>query len=93
MLRNLGNTMKIKHYLTILAVALTVQANADNYRDMEPLTLEVPEMKAELVELSETSNHLDLVAPSASPKMDDLRRHSSVPGRLGSQERQGHVPR
>ena len=34
-----------------MAVALTVQANADNYRDMEPLTLEVPEMKAELVEL------------------------------------------
>ena len=81
MLRNLGNTMKIKHYLTILAVALTVQANADNYRDMEPLTLEVPEMKAELVELSETSNHLDLVAPSASPKMDfDFFKSKTNPG-------------
>ena len=73
--------MKIKHYLTILAVALTVQANADNYRDMEPLTLEVPEMKAELVELSETSNHLDLVAPSASPKMDfDFFKSKTNPG-------------
>ena len=43
--------MKIRHYLTVLAVALTVQANADNYGDMKPLTLEVPEIKAELVEV------------------------------------------
>ena len=38
----------------MLAVALTVQANADNYRDVETLTLDVPEMKAELVNLSES---------------------------------------
>ena len=43
--------MKIRHYLTIITVALTVQANADNYGDMKPLTLEVPEIKAELVEV------------------------------------------
>ena len=45
--------MKIRHYLTIITVALTVQANADNYRDMKPLTLEVPEIKAELVEVKD----------------------------------------
>ena len=43
--------MNIRHYLTMLVVALTVQANAENYREMEPLTLEVPEMKAELANL------------------------------------------
>jgi membrane-associated phospholipid phosphatase len=32
-----------------VALALTAQANAENYRDMSPLKLEVPEMKVELV--------------------------------------------
>ena len=43
--------MNIRHFLTVLAVALTVQATAENYRDMKPLKLETPEMKAELVEV------------------------------------------
>ena len=41
--------MKIRHLLTLVALALTAQANAENYRDMSPLKLEVPEMKVELV--------------------------------------------
>ena len=43
--------MNIRHFLTVLAVALTAQATAENYRDMKPLKLETPEMKAELVEV------------------------------------------
>ena len=41
----------MKQLLLLIAVVLTCQANADNYRDMEPMKLETPEMKAELVEL------------------------------------------
>ena len=63
--------MNIRHYLTMLAVVLTVQVYADSYRDMSPLTLEKPEMKAELVELPMPSTpRLDMDSPSASPKMD-----------------------
>ena len=43
--------MNIRHFFTVLAVALTAQATAENYRDMKPLKLETPEMKAELVEV------------------------------------------
>ena len=54
-----------------MAMVLTVQANADNYRDMDPLVLEVPDMKPELVELPERSVlSLEMAAPTASPKMD-----------------------
>ena len=62
--------MNIRHFFTLVTVALTVQASADNYRDMKPLTLEVPEMKAGLTDMSETSSiHLDMAAPSASSTM------------------------
>ena len=40
------NIMKIRHLFTLVAVALTVQANAVNYGDMESLKFETPEMKA-----------------------------------------------
>ena len=40
-----------KTLLWLIAVVMTAQANAENYRDMEPLKLETPEMKAELVEV------------------------------------------
>ena len=40
--------MNIRHFFTLVTVALTVQVSADNYRDMKPLTLEKPEMKAAL---------------------------------------------
>ena len=38
--------MNIRILLITATVALTVQVNAENYRDMEPLKLEAPEMKA-----------------------------------------------
>ena len=72
----------MKQFILLVAVALTVQANADNYRDMESLTLEVPEMKAELVELPEQNfTTLDLFTPSDSPKMDfDFFKSKTNPG-------------
>ena len=74
--------MKIRHYFTLVTVALTVQANADNYRVQESLTLEVPEMKAELVKLPEQPTlNLDRVAPAASTKMDfDFFKSKTNPG-------------
>ena len=61
----------MKQLLLLIAVALTGQANAENYQDMEPLKLEVPDMKAELVRLPEQSAiSLDMAVPTASPKMD-----------------------
>ena len=69
--------MDIRHYFTIIAVALTVQANALNYRDMEFPTLEVPEMEAESYSLLEpiyapeqSTYVFNEVAPMPSPKMD-----------------------
>ncbi len=58
----------MKQYLLLIAIALTGQVNAYNYRDMEPLKLEVPEMKAELVRQPPVS--FDIVAPMPSPNMD-----------------------
>ena len=61
----------MKQFLLLIAVALTVQANADSYQDMEPLKLETPEMKVELCNLSERSTlSFDMVAPTASPTME-----------------------
>ena len=61
----------MKQLLLLMAMALTIQANADNYRDMELLVLEVPVMKPKLVELPERSAlSLEMAAPTASPKMD-----------------------
>ena len=65
------NKTIMKQYLLLIAIALTGQANAENYRDIEPLTLEVPEMKAELVRLpGQSTPTFDRVVPTASPKMD-----------------------
>ena len=74
--------MNFRHLLTLAAVALTIQVNAENYRDMEPLKLEVPEMKAELVKLPTLSNvSFERVAPTASPKMDfDFFKTKTNPG-------------
>ena len=74
--------MNFRHLLTLAAVALTIQANAENYRDMEPLKLEVPEMKAELVKLPTLSNvSFERVAPTASPKFDfDFFKTKTNPG-------------
>ena len=61
----------MKQILLLIAVVLTCQAKADNNRDMESLKLEVPEMKAELVDLPEqSSTSLDVLTPSASATME-----------------------
>ena len=72
----------MKQLVILIALVLAVQVKADNYRDMEPLTLETPEMKAELVDLPErTSILLDMAAPAASPKMDfDFFKSKTNPG-------------
>ena len=72
----------MRQFLLLIAVVLTVQAKANIYRDMEPLTLETPEMKAELVKLPEQPTlSLDRVAPTASPKMDfDFFKSKTNPG-------------
>lgn len=72
----------MKYLFLLIAVVLTTQASADNYRDVENLTLEVPEIKAEMVNLSEQrSNSLDIVAPMTSPKMDfDFFKQKTNPG-------------
>ena len=74
--------MSIRHIFTFIVVALTVQANADNYRDMEPLALDVPEMKAELVKLPEQHVlNFDKAAPEASSKIDfDFFKQKTNPG-------------
>lgn len=43
----------MKRILLLIAVGLTYLANANNYRGMEPPTLETLEIKAELVNLPE----------------------------------------
>ena len=72
----------MKQILLLLFVVLTCQAKADNYRDMKPLTLETPEMKAELVDLPEQRDiRLDMVAPSTSQGMDfDFFKSKTNPG-------------
>ena len=72
----------MKQLLLLIAVALTGQANAENYQDMEPLKLNVPEMKAELVSLpGQSTLTFDRVAPTASPKMDfDFFKSKTNPG-------------
>ena len=74
--------MKIKLLSTLAALLLTVQAYADNYRDMKPLTLETPEMAPTLGDLSARSSvSLDMVASSASSKMDfDFFKSKTNPG-------------
>ena len=72
----------MKQLLLLLFVVLAFQAKADDYRDMKPLTLETPEMKAELVDLPEQRDiRLDMVAPSTSQGMDfDFFKSKTNPG-------------
>ncbi len=63
----------MKHLLTtiFLTMTITVQANTDSYKNMEPLKLTVPEMKAELGTFSNENGYrseLSMTAPE--PKMD-----------------------
>ena len=72
----------MRQFLLLIAVVLACQAKANIYRDMEPLTLEKPEMKAELVDLPGQSWRQALQVHGRH----DLRRYPSVRGRLGPQE-------
>ena len=74
--------MNIRNVIMVLALTLTAQAHADNYQDMEPLTLNAPEMKAELVELPEQNTlSLDQMAPETNTKMDfDFFKSKTKPG-------------
>ena len=59
--------MSIRFFLTTVVAAFAMQASADNYQDTELLTVEVPEMKAELVEVNTLpSNSLSLNMASAT---------------------------
>jgi hypothetical protein len=63
----------MKRLLTAIFLTMTiaVQANTDSYKDMEPLKLTVPEMKAELGTFSNENGYrseLSMTAPE--PKMD-----------------------
>ena len=64
----------MKKLLSLIAVVLTVQANADNYQDMEFLKFEKPELKVgqvELVKLPERFTiNFDREAPLASSAMN-----------------------
>ena len=74
--------MNIRQIFTWLAVWMAVQVSADNYRDMKPLTLEVPDMKIEMVsQVKQPTLTLDVTAPATSPKMDfDFFKQKTNPG-------------
>lgn len=74
--------MNIRQIFTWLAVWMAVQVSADNYRDMKPLTLEVPDMKIEMVsQVRQPTLTLDVTAPATSPKMDfDFFKQKTNPG-------------
>ena len=74
--------MNIRQIFTWLAVWMAVQVNADNYRDMKPLMLEVPDMKIEMVsQVRQPKLTLDVTAPATSPKMDfDFFKQKTNPG-------------
>ena len=59
--------MNIRYFLTTVIAAFAMQASADNYLEPEVLTVEVPELKPELVEvntLPANSMSLDLATTS-----------------------------
>ena len=67
----------MKHLFLLIAVALTSQVNAENYRDMEFPTLEVPVMTIESFDLFEpiyeyrqSNYNFDRVDLLASPSME-----------------------
>ena len=63
--------MKLRLVSAWLAVALTAEAHAADYRDLEPLKLETPEMKACLDrQPGQPAVRLCTALPEASPKMD-----------------------
>ena len=74
--------MKLRAVLTLIICGGCTLATAVNYKTNEPLKLEVPEIKAELVSIPETDVlTLDMKMPEASPKMDfDFFKSKTNPG-------------
>jgi len=63
--------MKVNKILFIIAfVAMAVTANADNYLNMAPLKLDVPEMKPELVQVVSTPLDYEFNNIAPDPKID-----------------------
>ena len=60
----------MKLFLITMLLALSSQANADNYLEMKPIKMEVPEMKAELANVSEVNMGLTEV-PEMSMGLTD----------------------
>ena len=60
----------MKQFLLFIAVFLTTQANADNYRDMEPLKLETPEMEVTLVNRPAVELSTTVTADKWKPDFD-----------------------
>ena len=72
----------VKRILFLVAfVIMTLTANAENYLNMEPLKLEVPEMKPELVEIVKTPLNYEFNDMTPEPKMDiDFFKSKTNPG-------------
>jgi len=63
----------VKHLLTavLVCISLAASANANSYKDMEPLKLDVPEMKAELAPVATENYDLNsMMMKTPEPKMD-----------------------
>ena len=73
---------KIKFFAMCVIALMSAQAHADNYYDMDSLTLEVPEMKLEFANKPiQPTLKFDMVAPATSPKMDfDFFKQKTNPG-------------
>ena len=72
----------MRQLFLLLFVVLTCQVSADDYRDMKPLILDTPELKPELVDLTDQRDiRLDMIAPSTSQGMDfDFFKSKTNPG-------------
>jgi len=74
--------MKIRFFLTLIAVVLSIQANADSFQDMEAPNLDVPSMQAEVEKMSEQNIfELNKVNVNTNTKMDfDFFKQKTKPG-------------
>ena len=74
LLKQILTIMRIKSLLLFSFILLSVNMQASNYLNVEPLTLEVPEMKPELVEVVNQPltyyEQTGLSLPEPEPKMD-----------------------
>ncbi len=61
----------MKLFLITMLLVLSSQANADNYLEMKPIKMEVPEMKAELVNVSEVNVGLTEVPEMGMGQADE----------------------